>query len=200
MNKLAIKNCFKICGVIFSFAPLFIIIAQTIESKYSEFELQTVADIIQLFFICVATGNGFGFLILVLAVVSEFYHSKSIIGFYNSIPEKTKETFELAIYIRNQNKRYNFTQLDILSSNPESPVAIERQGKNIFVTVISDLKNVHYQKRSLEITKKYKSRNIFLSRLGLRQEIKNKIWKKMSSSDIEDLINELRTISKDENL
>jgi hypothetical protein len=58
----------------------------------------------------------------------------------------------------------------------------------------------NFQKRMIEIRKKYKKERIELTGYGLRKNIKWKEWKGFTNEDVNLIFEKLRTISIEENL
>lgn len=194
LTKETTNSCLKICGVIFT--SIYAIIAVIIGYKNESF-----VDSIEIFVLCFLLGNGFGLFIWVLAITSAYGQTKSMIKFFNSIPNEVKEKFGLSLIAKPQNSKYNYLQLEIVDSKSENPYIFNFDKEFVWIAIINDLRTVeNFQKRMIEIQKKYKKERIVLTGWGLRKNIKWKDWKGISNEEINQIFEILRTISIEENL
>jgi hypothetical protein len=162
---------------------------------------ESFVDSIEIFALCFLLGNGFGLFIWVLAITSAYGQTKSMTKFFNSIPNEVKEKFGLSLIAKPQNRKYNYLQLEIVDTKSENPFIINFDKEFVWIAIINDLRNVeNFQKRMIEIQRKFKKERIVLTGWGLQKNIKWKDWKGISSEEIIQIFEKLRTISLEENL
>lgn len=90
LTKATTLNCFKICGIIFTAICVVIAIISGYKNK-------SVVDSFEIFGLCFLLGNGFGLFIWFLAITSAYSQVRMVTKFYESIPKKTRERFNLKL-------------------------------------------------------------------------------------------------------
>lgn len=187
------NNCFKICGFIFT--GIYAVVA--ILSGYRN---GSIVDAFALFGLCFFLGNAFGVFIWILAITTSYKQVRIITKFYESIPPNTREKYKLVLVAKPLNPKYEFLQLDIINTGTEYVFNLNT-GKNlVFVSVFSDMRTVdNFQKRSLEIRRKYNRENVVLTGWGLRKMIKDSEWRFLSCDNIDSIIERLIEICEIEN-
>ncbi len=194
LTKETTNSCIKICGVIFT--SIYALIA--IITGYRN---ESFSDSIEIFFICFLLGNGCGLFIWFLAIISAYRQVKIIRKFYDSIPGEIKDRLGLSLVARPQNPKYNYLQLEILDTISKQPYIFYYDKKYVWIAIINDLGDIeNFQKRMIEIQKKYKKEQIVLTGWGLRKNIKLKEWQMITYEKIDMILEELKTISNKENL
>lgn len=194
LTKETSKNCLKVCGVIFT--SIYAIIALITGYKNESF-----ADSIEIFVLCFLLGNGFGLFIWALAITSSYGQIKSMIKFFNSIPHEVKERLGLRLIAKPQNPKYHYLQLEIVDTISDNPFIFNFDKESVWMAIVNNLRMVdNFQKRMIEIRKKYKKERIELTGYGLRKNIKWKEWKGFTNEDVNLIFEKLRTISIEENL
>lgn len=196
LTKITTVTCFKIFGAIFT--SIYVLIA--IITGYKN---ESVLDLLEIFAISFLLGNSLGVFIWFLAISSGFQQSKSTVKFFNTIPAKIREKFGLQLIEKPQDSRYNYLNFHIISTNSETPsfFGLFSGKKEVFITIANEFyENINFQKKMLEIQKKYKKQKITLTGWGLRKTFELKKWEMMKEDEIDGIINELLTISGLENL
>jgi len=187
-------SCIKICGVVFTSICVFIAIV-------FGYKNESFTDAIEICIICFLLGNVLGFLIWFLAITTAYRQVKTIIKFYDSIPNEIIEQFGLELMERPQNSRYYFLQLDLLDTKSAQQFLYRYDKKNVCITMINDSDNIeNFQKRMFEIKKKYKKEHIILDGWGLSKIIKWKDWQKITSEEVRFVLERLRTVCEEEDL
>lgn len=186
------KSCMTICGLVFtSIYALFAVI--------KGYRTNSVLDSIEIFVLFFILGNGLALFIWFLAIASAHGEYKSILRFYNSIPNGIKE--RLVLIVKPQNHKYNYLQLEILDTNSKHPYFFSYDKKHVWIAIVNDLNTVeNFQKRMAEIQKRYKNEHIVLTGLGLRKNIKWRDWKMITTEKVTEILEELRAISVNEGL
>jgi hypothetical protein len=188
------NSCIKICGVIFT--SIYAVIA--IITGYRN---ESFSDSIEIFLICFLLGNGFGLFIWFLAIISAHGQVKAMTKFYDYIPKEIKDRFGLSLVARPQNPKYNYLQLEILDTTSKQPYLFNFDKKYVWIAIINDLSTIdNFQKRMIDIQKRYKKEQIVLTGWGLRKNIKRKEWKMITYEKVDMILEELKTISNKENL
>jgi len=186
------NSCIKICGVIFT--SIYVIIA--IGTGYKN---QSIIDSLEIFVLCFVLGNAFGLFIWLLAITASYSQTKNTIRNFNSIPENIQKEFGFKLFVKPQNPKYNYMELDIICVDKENPISLDFEKKFVSITLRTDLRNVdNFQKRFMEIGKKYKKQRISLTGFGLRKSIKRKDWNEITQSGVYNIIDNLKEVSKDE--
>lgn len=194
LTKETTNYCLKICGVIFT--SIYAVVAIITGYKNESF-----SDSIEVFVLCFLLGNGVALFVWVLAITNAYRQVKTMAKFYDSIPNEIKEKFGLSLTTRPQNPKHNYLQLEILDTKSEQIFLFNINKKVVWITIINDLSAIeNFQKRMLEIQKKYKKEQIVLAGWGLRKNIKWKDWQKITTENINTIIEKLRTVSIEENL
>ena len=158
-----------------------------------DIRMLSFADSIEIFVLCFLLGNGFGLLIWALAITSSYGQIKSMIKFFNSIPHEVKERLGLRLIAKPQNPKYHYLQLEIVDTISDNPFIFNFDKKFVWIAIVNDLRMVdNFQKRMIEIRKKYKKERIELTGYGLRKNIKWKEWKGFTNEDVNLIFEKLR--------
>lgn len=193
LTKETTVNCLKICGVIFT--SIYTVIA-----IITGFKNDSIVGAIEVFIICFLLGNGFGVFIWLLAISSAFSNYKNKTKFYNSIPENIRNEYGLTLVVKPQNPKFNFLELEILDTKSKHPFRFDYNKSEIWITIYNDLYLIdNFQKKMIEINKKYRREKIVLTGWGLRKIIKKRDWQLINEKRINNIFQELIEISKTEN-
>lgn len=188
------NNCIKLCGVIFT--TIYAVIA--IISGYKN---DSFSDSIEIFLICFLLGNGLGLFVWFLAIITAHRQVKATKKFYDSIPKEIKDKFGLRLVARPQNPKYNYLLLEIHAKMSMQPYFFNYERKHVLITIINDFSAIeNFQKRMIDIRKKYKKEQIILTGWGLRKKINRNDWKILTDEKVAMILEELKTISNRENL
>lgn len=194
LTKETTNNCLIICGVIFT--TIYAIIAIT-----TGYINKSLTDAIEIFILSFLLGNGLGIFIFLLAITTSYKQVKSIQKFYHSIPDSIKEKFGLKLIAKLQNPKYNYLQLEILDTKSEQPFLFNYDKKFVCITIMNDTSILsNFQKRTMEIHKKYKQEKIVLTGWGLKKNIKWKDWQSITDEKINGILEKLKEISNTEKL
>lgn len=192
LTKETTNNCFKLCGVVFT--GIYAVIA-----IISGYQNNSIVDAFALFALCFLLGNALGLLIWILAVTTSFRQVRMTIKFLESIPDKTRERYKLVYVSQPLNPKYNFLQLDIVNTGAEYIFNLKFDKNYVFITIYSDMRKIeNFQKRSLEIQRKFKSDNIVLTGWGLRKVLKTSEWRILTCDNIDTIIERLLELSNSE--
>lgn len=192
LTKETTNNCFKICGVVFTGVYAVVAIISGYQNK-------SIVDAFALFALCFLLGNALGLLIWILAITTSFKQVRKTIKFYEAIPEKTREKYRLVYVAQPLNPKYNFLQWDIVNTGVDHIFNLKFDKNFVFITIYSDLTMIdNFQKRSLEIQRKYKTDNIVLTGWGLRKVLKSSEWRIITCDNIDTIIEQLLELSSSE--
>jgi hypothetical protein len=155
----------------------------------------SILELIQWYVICILLGNGFGLLILFIAMIGGYKHAKSVIHFYNSIPEDVKTAHKM--YILPVLQKYDYPNYQILNHTPSTPrVRFEKRGDKILLFIhITFAENVNFYAKMEELNKKYEHQNISLTNEGLKKTMDSDDW-----DNLIEYILELLEITSNENM
>jgi hypothetical protein len=193
LTKKTTNNCFKICGIVFT--GIYAVIA--ILTGYRN---GSIVDAFALFGLCFLLGNALGLLIWILAITTSYKQVRIITKFYESIPQNTREKYKLILVTKPLNPKYEFLQLEIINTGTEYVFNLNTDKNFVLVSVYSDMRTVeNFQKRSLEIQRKYVRENIVLTGWGLRKMLKDSEWRTLSCDNIDTIIERLIEVSEMEN-
>ena len=161
----------------------------------------SLSDSLEVFILCFLLGNAFGMFIWFIAIRSAYEQVIAFTKFYDSIPKEIKDLSGLMLVVRPQNPKYHFLNLEILDTASKQPYLFNFDKKYIWITIINDLSTVkNFQKRMIEIHKRYKNEQIVLTGWGLRKNIKKKEWNMITYEKVLEIFEKLKTISNNENL
>lgn len=187
------NSCIKISGAIFT--SIIAVIAIIFGYKN-----ESASDSIEIFVISFLSGNGIGFIIWFLAILSAYAQVKAKIRFYGSMPKAVIEGLGLILVAKPLNPKYNFIQLEIIDTNSKHPYIFDIYKEYVYITVAIDLRDVNdFQERMIDIQKRYKKEQVSLTGWGLRKSIKLKDWEKVTFEEVEMILEELKAISNREN-
>ena len=190
------KSCLKLNGIIFTvcFVIIWIISGET--DNMSSF-----SGIIEMILLLFLLGNAFGLFITACLLIVRFIQHKADCRFYMSIPFEIKEQYLLNQYIIKH--RYDYLKFGIRSFRPGRPFLIFDELSNldlIRITVLNKSVNDDINALKQRISKKYGSDQIEFLGFGLARTIKCSKFKKLTSSEIENIIDELITICRNEGM
>lgn len=190
LTKETTNTSFKISGVVFT--GIYAVIA-----IITGYKSESVVDAFALFGLCFLLGNGLGLLIWIFAITTSYRQVRIATKFYESIPEKTREKFKLILVAKPLNPKYNFLEFEIINTGIEYVFVLNTDKNFVFVTIYSKMGTIeNFQKRSLEIQRKYKSDNIVLTGWGLRKILKDSEWRTLTCDNIDTIIDRLIEVSR----
>jgi hypothetical protein len=166
------------------------------EQGYSLLRLLT------LFMMAVLIGNGFSFFINCLKVTASYQQTKKNYNLFKSIPAPIIEAYSLQVRPKNDISKNNLLEVYIHGMVDKARLIIETYDKKeVCITIINHLETLpNFQKRRLEIEKRYRDQQITLTGWGLRSVVSQQEWKTMTKEDIEGIIRSLFRISDAEAL
>jgi hypothetical protein len=200
-TKFTTTHCLKITGIIFTIICMIFLILSDYKNIFTFSD--SVVTPLKWYIICIALGNCFGLFICFLALTSAYKSVKSTYSLFHSIPQEIKEKFDIGMTFEQENPKYNYLKIQIVSNKPGTPMFIFRYlpQKEIQITIVNQIDDdINFPKYQLDIDKKYKKQQISLTGWGLSTTIKLKKWKQLTQSEIEDYINELIITSEKEGM
>lgn len=206
LNKPNIQYGVKLIGAILSsICFLFVLSAFFFEGL----ELYPV----RAFLYCIVVGNALGTFMILLWVNMAYRDAKQIISFYHSIPDKTKEKYDLKIVVLHRNSHYSLKEFKIV--NDYKDVAEKSECDNDYkfmfdcldnkskrITLAINVEDAVYNSDFLRYTKSFEKnfpkQQISLNGYGLVKTISSKQWKKMTDEDIDNITKQLVEIAEKE--
>jgi hypothetical protein len=194
--KFITKYRIKTPGIIFT------LICTSIRSKEIFVTSDSIATTLKEFIICILVGNTLALLSCIFVATVAFVKIKSIVSLFYSIPKGIKEKFGLTIVVDKVNLPYKYIELRIIGIKSKAPMIYFRYlTQAIQIIIVNNINNNEdFHKYKLNIDKRYKRQKISLTGLGLGKIIGHKKWRKLTSSEIENCINELLSTSEKEGL
>lgn len=188
------KHGLKLSGLIFTSIVAVIAVVAGLKDGFTY-------SSIELFVLCLLLGNGFALFVLSLAIVSSYKQCNAAIRFYESIPGEIKSNYGLILVEKQKRSRIEYPNLEIVDTVCEHPFVVYFDDKSVGIILINDLRTVKtFQKRMVEVQKKYKKQHVELTGWGLRKYMSKKEWKAITSERVKEILEELKVLSERESL
>jgi len=197
LNRNIFHLVFKLLGIIFTCVFALLMIVFAMDNK------REPIDAVYLFILCFVLGNFLAFSFLSLAFSDGYNQVKSQIQLFSKIPSELRDSLGLKLFYKSMSSKYSFVELNITGYEDNSFIHFDydRGQKLVWITIRNIMNDIEdFDRKKLEIDRKYQKDSVFLSGWGLKKEIKWKQWNNLTEEGVKDQIIQLYRISELEDL
>lgn len=197
LNRKASKELFKMLGIVMTTIFSVIFMLTSMENRHGWM------DAVFALIFCAALGNLLAASFFSLRFSLGYHHANGQMILFAIIPNITKENYAIRMGFKALKTKYDFLEFIIVGFDKSALFNFEydKSYNRVWITIRNEIDDIpDFNAKKYEIDRKYKEEDVFLTGSGLRKTIKWKQWLQMSEGDIQNIINELNTISKEENI
>ncbi|MDR3244864.1 MAG: hypothetical protein LBT50_00345 [Prevotellaceae bacterium] len=191
------KLCLRVTGILFTTVCAGILVLTELKG------LSSIAEVVKMFIICILLGNGFGFLLCLIAMIVGYRNAKAMMSIFESVPKWIRFKYEIKVAKGSLTSKYNYMSVYIYTTNPNYPIFFlwTLSKKRVRISIVNKLpETVNYAEYRRSIYKRYKEQQIELIGWGLSKIISREKWKKVTIAEVEDYFTELIVTAKKEEL
>jgi len=191
LTKESSANLIKIIGVIYTTGFAVILIATNLNKSLN--------DVFYNFGMIFLVANGFAIFIWSQSFYVSYFDIKRMIDFYKSF-QSHKANIILTLH-EERRRKSDFLKLFAIGIYSNHIYRFILDKNYVSVTLYLNVNTIErFPKRATTIRRKYNELNIDLTGYGLMKQVKHKNWQSYTTDDIISLLEELESISNNENI